>query len=1277
MTLLERIRSHLDSFGQASAQGHVAQASEQIRTLFCKELNWAAPRGFPRRRLVLGRPVDRQVEAVPVAQMSGLPVYYISWPGKKLPGVTARRTVQKALSPTSAEHLICYAVSGQPVPSSVEGQPRPLVPVMAFTWARQRPDGKIELRTLPYEVGSPARTTLERLAELAFHHDELFQGEPPIPRVLDKLNHAFDVEAVTEKFFEGFQKLFDDLQRLLLNQHPDPSWAHDYALQMLSRLLFLYFIQRKGWLGGDLQFLLTFWKAYQQSSQQKDTFFTHWLCVLFFEAFNKRLSGKHPQFPDPIGKALREAPYLNGGLFTRNLLDDKYSPCLPDAFFKELFDEFEGSTPGFFERYNFTISESTPLDIEVAVDPEMIGKVYESLVNISTEGITPQDRRGRAGIFYTPRIEIDLMCRLALVDALANRLGASYRPLLYDWVFAHDWEEKQQIDQQIAEHNLWPTLHEHLCKITVCDPACGSGSFLVGMLLVLDDLNARANLQLGIEETPYRRRRRIIGEQLYGVDVMHWAVHIAELRLWLQLVVETELLPGELQLQPLLPNLSFKIRQGDSLLQEIADIHLGLRRYPLDMPTALAGKLTQLKSSKLRFYQGDPKVTEQALRHEELRLFRQILQEKIHHLQNQIASLNRQILALEASAELPGVAPEDHPRSPTRQELTLRSQREEKQADLDRFRQALQALDRTQDIPFVWDIAFVEIFEGPARGFDIVLGNPPYVRQEMIAPPLLDPACFGSENSPRWKAEKQKYKQKLQLAVAAAWPNFFRYSHGTGTFRKLDGKSDLYVYFYFHGLCLLNPMGTFCFITSNSWLDVGYGADLQEFLLRHSHVKLVLDNEAKRSFAQADVNTVIVLLAPADDRKPWGLEQTARFVMFKKPFEELARAEVFKAIEAVPDRLSTPDYRVTARPQRELLEEGLETDADDVGATPRGCPPTPRGRAQSGKAQEPAPTGKSHGPLIKTARYIGNKWGGKYLRAPDIFFTILEKGKGKLVRLGEIAEVRFGIKTGANEFFYLEPTGNPAPAGYLHVRNGAGWEGEIEEEFLKPFLFSLREVERYEVDPLHLERKVLVCSWSKEELQRQKKKGVLSYIEYGEKQGFDRRPSVRGRRFWYAVPEQECPDFVSNRFLGERLGFPFVRDSLVCDVFFVGTFNRTDGLTGTALLNSIVSLLAAEVTSRKTYGIGVAYLYGPEIRALSILRPDLLNGQDRQYLHEAFSSMRKRAILKIADEIHQPDRRALDEVVFDVLGLTAGEREAVYEAVVNLVRARLEKARSV
>ncbi len=232
----------------------------------------------------------------------------------------------------------------------------------------------------------------------------------------------------------------------------------------------------------------------------------------------------------------------------------------------------------------------------------------------------------------------------------------------------------------------------------------------------------------------------------------------------------------------------------------------------------------------------------------------------------------------------------------------------------------------------MWDIAFVEIFQGDAAGFDIVIGNPPYVRQEMIAPPLLDPNDFGGENSSRWKKQKKAHKEKLQRSVATAWPKFFRYKPGSDSFRKLDGKSDLYVYFYLHGLSLLNRRGSFCFITSNSWLDVGYGADLQEFLLKHSHVKLILDNEKKRSFAQADVNTIIALLAPPDDRRETGLDQTARFVMFKVPFEDILRADVFKQIETATERGVTDQWCICVCPQRQLLEEGFDTsDADDGG----------------------------------------------------------------------------------------------------------------------------------------------------------------------------------------------------------------------------------------------------------------------------------------------------------------------------------------------------------
>jgi hypothetical protein len=1111
-----------------------------------------------------------------------------------------------------------------------------------FTFAHFRGEKahRAVLTTFGWERGETALHTLCKynLENLRFPDDP-----SDTESWLTQWRAAFDVQAVTDAFFWDYERVFDILQRQLYQQTNDKVWAHDYALQVLNRLMFLYFIQRKTtpdgryWLGDDRRFIKGFWEAYRASGE-KNSFFKRWLSVLFFEAFNNKFSPK-PYLPQALNDALRLAPYLNGGLFTRNELDEKYSIELPDSIFEMLFDQFEGATPGFFERYNFTISENTPLDQEVAVDPEMIGKVYETLVNIAFEGLEGEDRRGRAGIFYTPRVEIDLMCRLSLVDWLANHLGEEHKPLLYDAVFAYDPEEKRRADEALSSRNLWPTLNALLRSCTVCDPACGSGSFLVGMLLVLDDLQARANEQLGIEETPYERRRRIIGEQLYGVDVMEWAVHVAELRLWLQLVVETDLKPAQLKFhRPLLPNLSFKVRPGDSLVQELGGISFALHHKHLDIPSTLKGKLTRLKAEKLKFYRADPDDpsqyrSEHELKLAEVQLFREILETKAHTLHNQIVILNRRIEHPSQLHTLEGIEIED--RQLERNVQAWKAQRDELQEQLDRLHQALATLQNAHDVPFIWDVAFVEIFEGDKRGFDIVLGNPPYVRQEMIAPPLLREEDLSPE---QWRKKKAEHKAKLQHSACELWPRFFKN-------RKPDGKSDLYVYFYLHGLSLLNEKGSFCFITSNSWLDVGYGADLQEFLLKHSHVKLILDNEVKRSFAQADVNTVIVLLAPPDDRREDGLSKTARFVMFKKPFEEVARAEVFKAIEAVADRQSTEVYRVTARLQRELLEEGLESETDEES-------PTPQKR-------------KSHGPLIKTARYIGNKWGGKYLRAPDIFFTILEKGKGKLVRLGDIAEVRFGIKTGANEFFYLEPTGNPAPAGYLHVRNGASWEGEIEEEFLKPVIKSPRECRSILIKPEDLRYKIFMCHRDKSEL---KGTAALEYIRWGEAQGYHERPSCRTRQRWWDVGMRPKAKVNVNYLVDEVMRFFVKEDGFFVSDNFQEVHSPADLFWQVGVsTNSSVFQLFANLVGRANFGGGLMKIQTYEVAALLTVNPTLLD-----------SVSCKKALLN-ADrlDLQAPDRRALDEVVFDVLGLTAGEREAVYEAVVNLVRARLEKAQSV
>src|SRR6266851_4235923 len=332
------------------------------------------------------------------------------------------------------------------------------------------------------------RTASERLALLDLAQRE----EASRLEIRDLHEHAFDVEAVTNKFFQAYRNLFRILQKDLEKQTGDSTWAHDYALQFLNRCMFLYFLQRKGWLGNDREFLRSFWDSFTTPDDehkdsveyQKDAFFEYWLQVLFFEAFNKRFLHSRTYFPKYIYDILAQAPYLNGGLFTKNDLDQKGGFIITDSRFQQVFN--------FLQSYNFTIAEDSPLDQEVAVDPEMIGRVYENLVNVSSE----LDKRGDAGIFYTPRTEIDLMCRLSLVDYLANNLPDLKKSYLYDVVFAFEPNEKTSADDTLKALNAWDRVHGLLREVTVVDPACGSGAFLVGMLHVLDDLQERANWQI-------------------------------------------------------------------------------------------------------------------------------------------------------------------------------------------------------------------------------------------------------------------------------------------------------------------------------------------------------------------------------------------------------------------------------------------------------------------------------------------------------------------------------------------------------------------------------------------------------------------------------------------------------------------------------------------------------------------------------------------------------------------------------------------------------------
>ncbi len=814
---------------------------------------------------------------------------------------------------------------------------------------------KLKVTRLVFDRNNPYHTDLLTISNLALTGDEENWRD-----IWKKWKEAFRVEKVTDSFFEDYKKAFFKLRDTFEKQKIPVQSAHELSQQFLNRLMFLYFISKKRWLNDDPKFIRWYWSKYKEEKKKgnakENTYYDDWLRILFLEAFNNRYS--HPHYhPPEVRNILVTAPYLNGGLFHKNELDD-LSFKISDSLFEDVFN--------FFEQYNFTIREELPLDIEVAVDPKMIGYVYESLSNVAEEIYERND----LGIFYTPTVEVDFMCKRSLVEYLANHLTELPMEWIYKLLFD---EDKKDVERYITDNNLWFRLEETLENLAVVDPACGSGAFLVGMLHVMVELYRLTYSHINREMTEFELKKKIIGNALYGVDVMPWAVHSAELRLWLQLIIEEDIPYEKRKLFPLLPNLNLRLRVGDSLVQEVGGVNLHVRDSKLSH--SIKKKLTSLKIEKEKYYNNDPTAkfkSDKSLLQEELRIFNEILVDKIINLKKEIQVLEGKKQKFQYEMF------KDPKKGGSEQKILFEQWIKDKEQEILKIEESKRRIKAPGNKPFVWDIDFAEVF-GDKGGFDIVIGNPPYVRQEKIAPPNKLKSEITLEN-------KREYKDKLLSSIQAHFPFI----------EKLDKKSDYYIYFYFHGLSLLNEKGTFCFITSNSWLDVGYGKDLQEFLLKNCHIKAIYDNQSKRSFEHADVNTIIALFSAPNVGigQPQGLplHNMARFVMFKKPFDEAVNTKNLLDIEKADAVLAKDAFRVYPKRQEDLLEEGWEypEDVKEVAT------PSARNDIGAGVIARSKATKQSQRHILKgkfeTGKYAGNKWGGKYLRAPDIFFTILEKG---------------------------------------------------------------------------------------------------------------------------------------------------------------------------------------------------------------------------------------------------------------------------------------------
>ena len=457
---------------------------------------------------------------------------------------------------------------------------------------------KARLSTFGWQAGS---TYVRTLCE--FNLPALAWPEDPgnAEAWLKQWAAAFDKEPLTKEFFKRFVKVLEAIQSDLQKfQDYSSAEAYSRAQLLLERIIFLYFLQNRGWLDRQRHFLLDHFAPYRESPKDF-SYYEDFLLQLFWTLASP--PGSQARFPG--------VPYLNGGLFD----DDEFNPQpasrkinpplrVSNETFAFVFEHL-------LEAFNFTVREDTPLNQDVAVDPEMLGKVFESIVlhAESNANYNAPDKRKATGSYYTPRIVVHFICREALRQYLRGHLGPEWEDKLKA-VFAVDASDGLDADEiGLLKSALKPAdgqrLLEMVSPIKMCDPAVGSGAFPVGLLHELVNLRRIAVTVAKGYTDPARKegsnwihktKADIVQNCLYGVDIQQQAIEICRLRLWLSLIVDYDLgldpfVADRAQfLQAIshisqLPNLEMNFRRGDSLLDLISDVPIRIEtnsRYEKD-----------------------------------------------------------------------------------------------------------------------------------------------------------------------------------------------------------------------------------------------------------------------------------------------------------------------------------------------------------------------------------------------------------------------------------------------------------------------------------------------------------------------------------------------------------------------------------------------------------------------------------------------------------------------------------------------------------------------
>ncbi|MEH2274337.1 MAG: DNA methyltransferase [Nostoc sp.] len=802
----------------------------QFSILFIEELGWSKP---TRQKPVTLKIDNKTYHYQKIAELSGVAIFEITATDGKIPEAQVRVTIHQEITKLINENLLIFIT---------EERTRSL-----WYWVK-REGSKSYVRDHLYVKGQPGDLFLSKLGSLVIDITELEHGEPTVVEIAYKLQHGFDVEPVTKKFYKEFQEQHQKFLQFVqgIDNETDRRW---YTSVILNRLMFVYFLQRKGFIDNeDLNYLQN--KLEQSQQKGENYFYAEFLKALFFESFAKPEFERDLSVQELVGKV----KYLNGGLFLKHHIEEKYYISIVDEAFEQVLD--------LFGRYSWNLDD-TPEGKDDEINPDVLGYIFEKYIN-----------QKAFGAYYTRPQITEYLCDRTIHKLIVDRVNDALSDK--DKRFEDINELLIKLDANVCRL----LMEDILPNLSILDPACGSGAFLVaamktliqvysavfGTIKLMGDGTLKKNLE-DIENShpslPYFIKKRIVSDNLYGIDIMEEGTEIAKLRLFLALVSSAHDVE---ELEPL-PNIDFNIMAGNSLIglirvDETAFDAVG-NSLQGNLLQSLAAdsykKILEEKNKSLDLYKKHaflPKALPDTDTPQDTRLI---------HLRKNIEQLNKKsqeklnLLLLDEFSKRLGIKYEEV-------QLTGKSQK-----------RVLKVEDIAALKPFHWGYHFDKVLEH--GGFDAIITNPPW---EIFKPQAKEFFAQHNELVTKNKMdikdfEKEQSKLLQNPIIASTWLDYqSQYPYVSAYYRSseqyknqisvVNGKkagTDINLYKLFTEQCFnLLRSGGECGIVIPSGIYTDLGTkQLREMLFSQTKVTglFCLENR-KTIFEEVDSRFKFVVL---------------------------------------------------------------------------------------------------------------------------------------------------------------------------------------------------------------------------------------------------------------------------------------------------------------------------------------------------------------------------------------------------------------------------------